>query len=85
MILLTACGRDKGYETAARQPSEESTGKKEESSRNLYLIDEMDMAGESITLESLNSSDKIVKYKYSLKTRFLNKYGENSSWNNFGE
>jgi len=81
--LLTSCGSNNGYEPAVRQPSKETTEKKKKDSRNLYLIDEMDMAGESITLESLNSSDKIVKYKYSLKTRFLNKYGENSSWNNF--
>ncbi len=49
---------------------------------NLYILENLDMTDETISLYSL-STDKQLRYKYNMTTKFLDKYGGNSTWAEF--
>lgn len=53
-----------------------------EADYTIYIIEDMDTAAESITLYS-TASGMILRYPYSLTTRFMDKYGNSISWSNF--
>lgn len=55
---------------------------KQQEKQELYMIQELNMLEETITLTSLTDG-KQERYGYSLTTRFLDKYGDSSSSMNF--
>jgi hypothetical protein len=62
-------------------PQEKQVSAKKSS--NLYLIREMNMAEETITLQAITGDDRVVRYPYSLATKFENRFGDFTSWNSF--
>lgn len=52
-------------------------------SANLYLIREMNMAEETITLQAVSGDERVVRYPYSLATKFENRFGNSTSWSSF--
>lgn len=69
-------------EGALRQPEKDTT-KTVDKDKKLYLIRELDLDEEKITLEELSGDKRILRRKFSLTTRFENKYKEISSWDKF--
>ena len=65
----------------ASDASDESD-KREEVSSELYIVENVDMNEETIALYSLTQG-KQLRYKYNMTTKFLDKYGGNSTWAEF--
>jgi hypothetical protein len=86
LLGCTGCGNDDSAKVtinhAPGEPIEDSKDEKKDSNVSLLMIRELDMSSETITLQSLATGD-VIKYKYSLTTRFLDSHGDVSSWNNF--
>lgn len=49
---------------------------------NLYILENLDMNEETISLYSI-STDKQLRYNYNMTTKFLDKYGGNGTWAEF--
>ncbi len=49
---------------------------------SLYIVENLDMNDETISLYSLDE-DKQIRYNYNMTTRFLDKFGTNSVWASF--
>lgn len=82
-VSLSGCKKtDDSLEGSVRQPQREEKEKKHEE-KSLYLIRELNLDEEKITLEELFLDGRILRRKYSLLTRFENKYKEISSWDKF--
>ncbi len=81
LCALGACGKEESNEPftyrapAAKQ--EEETADTEEKTQD-FVIEQMDMVGETMTLYSPDS-DRQVRYAYTLGTRFMDKYGDSYS------
>ena len=85
LLLITAlggCKKDTGYDVGKKAPAESHKIEKKKK-QNLYLIREMNMNEEMITLESLQGTESVVRYPYSLSTKFKNRFGEIASWQSF--
>ena len=85
-VMLSGCGSNTsepimGTHTPGT-PIDQDTGKKVKNDKPLLLIRGIDMANETITLQSLDTGD-VVSYPYSLTTKFLDSRGDTSSWSNF--
>lgn len=80
LCALSACGKEEANEPftyrapAARQEEKADT---EEDTQD-FVIEQMDMVGETMTLYS-PESDRQVRYSYTLGTRFMDKYGDSYS------
>ncbi len=97
-LLLTSCGETGGgtviggHGTIIQEKKEPDKKDEEEESAEaveaqqdlggLYIIEEMNMKKETITLYSL-STGTMLRYSWSLTTRFLDRFGQSSSWSNF--
>ena len=91
-LILGGCGNTKGESatfssrtgSALKEDTEESTEDEEttETAGDLYIIEELDMAGETITFYCISNS-KQYKFSYNMTTKFLDKYGNSSSVTNF--
>ena len=62
--------------------AEESELTVEEGNKPLYIVEDIDMTEETIALYSLEEA-KQYRYGYNMTTRFLDKYGDNSTWAEF--
>ena len=84
VILSVGACKKKGpnYDVGRKAPTETHKIQKKKVA-NLYLIREMNMNEEMITLQSLKVPEQIVRYPYSLTTKFKNRFGEIASWNSF--
>ncbi len=51
-------------------------------SEELYVIENFNMSDETMTLYSIDSG-KQLRYSYNMTTKFLDKYGSNSTWAEF--
>ena len=89
--LLTACGETGGQTVVGghatiiqKEPEkEEATESEPEKTKSgLYIVEQMDMENETITLLSLTSGT-MLRYSYNLTTRFYDRYGKSASWTNF--
>ncbi len=98
-MILTACGESGGgtvigghgtiiqEKPDSKKPEASDSGGEEEDSAKaelggLYIIEQMDMDKETITLFSV-STGTMLRYSWSLTTRFLDRFGNNTSWSNF--
>lgn len=85
-VMLSGCGSNTSEPImgthAPGTPIDQDTGKKVKNDKPLLLIRGIDMANETITLQSLDTGD-VVSYPYSLTTKFLDSRGDTSSWSNF--
>lgn len=85
-VTLSGCGSNSSEPImgthAPGTPINQDTGKKSKDDKPLLMVRELNMADETITLQSLDTGD-VVSYPYSLTTKFLDSRGETSSWNNF--
>ncbi len=50
--------------------------------QELFIVENLNMPEETISLYSVDSARQ-TRYKYNMTTKFLDKYGNNSSWANF--
>ena len=85
LTLFMACGnQSKGAVGSGLYSANPIQGKSEAkaSLNNLYMIQNMNMAEESITLYNL-SNNETLQYRYGLMTQFLDAKGKTSSWSNF--
>jgi len=85
LTLFMACGnQSKEAVGSGLYSANPIQGKSEAkaSLNNLYMIQNMNMAEESITLYNL-SNNETLQYRYGLMTQFLDAKGKTSSWSNF--
>lgn len=85
LTLFMACGnQSKEAVGSGLYSANPIQGKSEAkaSLNNLYMIQNMNMAEESITLYDL-SNNETLQYRYGLMTQFLDAKGKTSSWSNF--
>ena len=85
LTLFMACGsQSKEAVGSGLYSANPIQGKSEAkaSLNNLYMIQNMNMAEESITLYNL-SNNETLQYRYGLMTQFLDAKGKISSWSNF--
>lgn len=68
-------------ETIEATVEEEATETSSENN-NLYILENLDMNEETISLYSI-STDKQLRYNYNMTTKFLDKYGGNGTWAEF--
>ena len=61
---------------------EEEESLAEESSQELYIVEDLNMMDETIALYSL-SEGKQLRFNYNMTTKFMDKYGDNTLWANF--
>lgn len=81
LCTLVACGKEASnepftYRAPAAKQEEETTDTEEKTQD--FVIEQMDMVGETMTLYSPDS-DRQVRYAYTLGTRFMDKYGDSYS------
>ncbi len=91
-VGLVSCGAPKnsatvtGHTGSAIKPVEEKTEDAIEETdvkdKDLYIVENLDMTEESIALYSISEA-KQYRYNYTMTTRFLDKFGENSTWAEF--
>lgn len=80
LCALSACGKEDSNEPFTyRAPAtkQEEKADTEEDTQD-FVIEQMDMVGETMTLYS-PESDRQVRYSYTLGTRFMDKYGDSYS------
>ena len=65
---------------ASEEPKDASTVS--ELDGELYIVEGLDMAEETIALYQISTA-KQLRYKYNMTTKFLDKYGKNSTWAEF--
>ncbi len=85
LTLFMACGnQSKEAVGSGLYSANPIQGKSEAkaSLNNLYMIQNMNMAEEIITLYDL-SNNETLQYRYGLMTQFLDAKGKTSSWSNF--
>ena len=85
LTLFMACGnQSKEAVGSGLYSANPIQGKSEAkaSLNNLYMIQNMNMADEIITLYDL-SNNETLQYRYGLMTQFLDAKGKTSSWSNF--
>ena len=85
LTLFMACGnQSKEAVGSGLYSANPIQGKSEAkaSLNNLYMIQNMNMAEEIITLYDL-SNNETLQYRYGLMTQFLDARGKTSSWSNF--
>ncbi len=86
VLLMTAgCGQKEGSLTTYRTGSvlkNQQKQEQKESPDTLYMIEELNTLEETISLLSLDSG-KLLRYSYSLTTKFQDKYGNSTSSMNF--
>ena len=85
LTLFMACGKQSKEAVGSGLYSANPIQGKSEakaSLNNLYMIQNMNMAEESITLYNL-SNNETLQYRYGLMTQFLDAKGKTSSWSNF--
>ena len=85
LTLFMACGnQSKEAVGSGLYSANPIQGKSEAkaSLNNLYMIQNMNMAEEIITLYDL-SNNETLQYRYGLMTQFLDAKGKSSSWSNF--
>lgn len=81
LCALSACGKEESnepftYRAPAAKQEEEKTDTEEDTQD--FVIEQIDMVGETMTLYS-PESDRQVRYTYTLGTRFMDKYGDSYS------
>ena len=78
---LSACGKEESNEPftyrAPATKQEEEKADTEEDTQD-FVIEQMDMVGETMTLYA-PESERQVRYAYTLGTRFMDKYGDSYS------
>ena len=93
LALFSSCGETGGQTGVGghgtiiqpkpeKTPEEAKEEKPEEKKGGLYIIEQLDMEEETITLLSLTSGT-MLRYSYNLTTRFLDRFGNSASWANF--
>ena len=94
LVLLTGCGARSNNATVttrtgtALKPQQEVEVTEEEVEENLtikedlYVVEELDMNAETISVYSVSSA-KQMRFNYNMTTKFLDKYGDNTSWSSF--
>lgn len=85
LTLFMACGKQSKEAVGSGLYSANPIQGKSEakaSLNNLYMIQNMNMAEEIITLYDL-SNNETLQYRYGLMTQFLDAKGKSSSWSNF--
>ncbi|MCR5415303.1 MAG: hypothetical protein K6E79_00735 [Pseudobutyrivibrio sp.] len=89
--LFAGCGSASGSKNAIKsrtgsalktETAEEQTEETATKEQDLYIVEGINMAEESIAVYSINSSEQL-RYNYNMTTKFLDKYGDSSSWANF--
>lgn len=81
MLSSTGCGNSEGEITTYRTGSalkDDTSEKEEKQEESLYVVEQLNMAEETITLLSMESGRQL-RYSYSLTTKFQDKYGESTS------
>ena len=82
-FCLTACGDNEAHFSKSKPlPTSENTTEEATSSDNIFVIQELNMLEETVTVYDIISG-RTLRYKYSLATQFLDKYGDESSSLNF--
>ncbi len=94
IISLTSCGNTNDSSNAVTMRTgsalrtteatvdDEESESETETNPELYIVENLDMAGETISLYSVDSARQL-RYSYNMTTKFMDKYGNNSSWANF--
>ena len=83
VVCLTGCGDEEAHFGKAKAlPTEDSQSSKDGTGSDICIIQELNMLEENISVYNV-ASNRVMRYKYSLATRFLDKYGQESSSLNF--
>ena len=97
MLALSGCGRHPNNATVTNhtgsalkqdsanvenQDKEASPEEEEIAEAPLYIVENLNMTDETISLYSLDE-DKQIRYNYNMTTRFLDKFGTSSVWASF--
>ena len=82
-VSLVGCGeKDAHFGKSKALPTEGSSTSSDKTDNNICIIQELNMIEENITVYNV-VTNRVMRYKYSLATRFLDKYGQESSSLNF--
>jgi len=83
VTCLAGCGEsDAHFGKSKALPTEGNSTSSDKTDNNICIIQELNMLEENITVYNI-VTNRVMRYKYSLATRFLDKYGQESSSLNF--
>ena len=83
VTCLVGCGEsDAHFGKSKALPTEGNSTSSDKTDNNICIIQELNMLEENITVYNI-VTNRVMRYKYSLATRFLDKYGQESSSLNF--
>ena len=83
-VGLVGCKEKKREPFTYRAPAkQEADDDKQQESEDLQEIVDFNMEEETIAVMSLDNPSHVVRYRYNLTTKFLNKYGDSTSSVNF--
>jgi hypothetical protein len=92
MAVAAGCGQKKGGNNAVtshtgsalktEQTEQDVDVLVEDGSQPLYIVEDLNMTEETIALYSIDEA-KQYRYGYNMTTKFLDKYGDNSTWAEF--
>ena len=83
MLCLSGCdSKQPHFGKSNPLPTSNSSSEESETTGNICIIQELNMIEETVTVYDTVST-RVLRYKYSLATRFLDKYGDESSALNF--
>ncbi len=83
-VSLVGCKQKEREPFTYRAPAkQEAADDKQEETEDLQEIVDFNMEEETIAVMSLNNPSHVVRYRYNLSTKFLNKYGDSTSSANF--
>ena len=92
MAVAVGCGQKKGGNNAVtshtgsalktEQTEQDADVLVEGGSQPLYIVEDLNMTEETIALYSIDEA-KQYRYGYNMTTKFLDKYGDNSTWAEF--
>ncbi|MCR4567451.1 MAG: hypothetical protein K5769_05340 [Pseudobutyrivibrio sp.] len=78
----SALKKEVAVQETATNTGDEGAEAVDEFAGELFILEELDMTEETLSLYQI-STGKQLRYKYNMTTRFLDKYGKNSTWAEF--
>ncbi|MCR4611682.1 MAG: hypothetical protein K5644_07265 [Lachnospiraceae bacterium] len=83
VVCLSGCGEQEAHFNKSNPlPTSSNSTEEDKTTSNICIIQELNMLEETITVFDTVST-RVLRYKYSLATQFLDKYGAESSSMNF--
>ncbi|SDB29861.1 hypothetical protein SAMN02910298_01466 [Pseudobutyrivibrio sp. YE44] len=79
---ISGAGKDAGEEGSEQGIDETVTSEEVSESEKLFIVEALDMTEETIALYSVEA-DQQLRYNYNMTTKFIDKYGGNSTWAEF--